>query len=125
MGMSDAAYWLSWGLWEVTLAFFVAHSICIYGLILQFDLFLHNSYGLLFFLFFLFQLAMSSLALLLSAFISRTQVCLSSVCVFIVFCFTPYLAGPHSGPGPASQPQWKHLRNTLPKRDNGCEGPIW
>ncbi|KAG2423312.1 hypothetical protein HXX76_015459 [Chlamydomonas incerta] len=74
MGMSDSAYWTSWGLWEVTLAFVVANSICIYGLILQFDLFLHNSYGLLFFLFFLFQLAMSSLALLLAAFIRRTQV---------------------------------------------------
>ncbi|GIL78966.1 hypothetical protein Vretimale_187 [Volvox reticuliferus] len=73
MGMSDSAYWLSWGAWEVTLAFFVAHSICIYGLILQFDPFLHNNYGLLFFLFFLFQLAMSSLALLLAAFIRRTQ----------------------------------------------------
>ncbi|GLC34108.1 hypothetical protein PLESTB_000838300 [Pleodorina starrii] len=74
MGMVDSAYWLSWGVWEVTLAFFVAHSICIYGLILQFDLFLNNNYGLLFFLFFLFQLAMSSLALLLAAFIRRTQV---------------------------------------------------
>ncbi|PNW72975.1 hypothetical protein CHLRE_14g613950v5 [Chlamydomonas reinhardtii] len=74
MGMSDTAYWSSWGLWEVTLAFVVANSICIYGLILQFDLFLHNNYGLLFFLFFLFQLAMSSLALLLAAFIRRTQV---------------------------------------------------
>ncbi|GLI66002.1 hypothetical protein VaNZ11_009613 [Volvox africanus] len=74
MGMSDSAYWLSWGAWEVTLAFIVAHSICIYGLILQFDPFLHNNYGLLFFLFFLFQLAMSSLALVLAAFIRRTQV---------------------------------------------------
>ena len=45
MGMSDTAYWSSWGLWEVTLAFVVANSICIYGLILQFDLFLHNNYG--------------------------------------------------------------------------------
>ncbi|EFJ52653.1 hypothetical protein VOLCADRAFT_85850 [Volvox carteri f. nagariensis] len=74
MGMSDSAYWLSWGVWEVTLSFFVAHSICIYGLILQFDLFLHNNYGLLFFLFFLFQLSMSSMAMMLSAFIRRTQV---------------------------------------------------
>ncbi len=44
------------------------------GLILQFDLFLENSYGLLFFLFFLFQLAMSSLALFVAAFVRRTQV---------------------------------------------------
>ncbi|KXZ51812.1 hypothetical protein GPECTOR_11g253 [Gonium pectorale] len=74
MGMADSAYWLSWAVWEVTLAFIVAHSICIYGLILQFDLFLNNNYGLLFFLFFLFQLAMSSMALFIAAFIRRTQV---------------------------------------------------
>lgn len=73
MGMSDAAYWLSWGAWEVTLAFAAGHLITCFGLILQLRLFLHNSYGLLFFLFFLFQLAMSSLALLCSAFLRRTQ----------------------------------------------------
>lgn len=39
------------------------------GLILQFDLFLNNNYGLLFFLFFLFQLAMSSFALACSTFL--------------------------------------------------------
>lgn len=74
MGMTDLAYWTSWGLWEVTLAFIIAHFICIFGLILQFRLFLKNNYGVLFFLFFLFQLAMSSFALLLAAFVRRTQV---------------------------------------------------
>jgi hypothetical protein len=108
MGMSDLAYWTSWGLWEVTLSFFTAHLIacfgklsfyclslapraadshspqvgssrvprshlCHSGLLLQFDLFLNNNYGLLFFLFFMFLLAMSSLALFMASFISRTQ----------------------------------------------------
>ena len=31
MGMTDAAYWLSWAAWDVTLAFFTAHAICIFG----------------------------------------------------------------------------------------------
>ncbi len=31
MGMKDGAYWASWALWEVTLAFVVANSIVIYG----------------------------------------------------------------------------------------------
>ena len=37
-------------------------------------MFLHNNYGLLFFLFFLFQLSMSSMALFICAFIQKTQV---------------------------------------------------
>lgn len=31
MGMTDLAYWSSWGAWEVTLAFISAHLICIFG----------------------------------------------------------------------------------------------
>jgi len=37
-------------------------------------MFLQNNYGLLFFLFFLFQLSMSSMALFVCAFIKKTQV---------------------------------------------------
>ncbi|KAF5833390.1 ABC-2 family transporter protein-domain-containing protein, partial [Dunaliella salina] len=73
MGMSDMAYWTSWGAWEVTLAFVQGHLVAIFGLILQFNIFHDNNYGLLFFLFFLFQLAMSSFALFLSAFLTKTQ----------------------------------------------------
>eukprot|EP00798_Chlamydomonas_sp_ICE-L_P014423 gene14423-20429_t len=74
MGMVDSAYWLSWAAWEFTLAFFTAHLICCFGLLLQFDIFLNNNYGLLFFLFFLFQLAMSAFGMFISAFISKTQI---------------------------------------------------
>jgi len=31
MGMSDMAYWLSWGAWEVTLAFLQGHLVAIFG----------------------------------------------------------------------------------------------
>ncbi|KAL6751513.1 hypothetical protein V8C86DRAFT_2775895 [Haematococcus lacustris] len=73
MGMSDTAYWLSWGAWEITLAFITGHLIAIFGLILQFDLFLKNNYGLLFFLFFLFQLSMSSFGLFCATLVSKVQ----------------------------------------------------
>lgn len=43
------------------------------GLILQFDLFKKNDYGILFFLFFLFQMAMNSLAYALSTVIRKSQ----------------------------------------------------
>lgn len=36
---------MSWAAWELTLAFFTGHLITIYGLILQFPLFLKNDYG--------------------------------------------------------------------------------
>jgi hypothetical protein len=31
MGMTDGAYWASWGMWEVTLAFITGHLITIFG----------------------------------------------------------------------------------------------
>ena len=31
MGMTDAAYWLSWGAWELTLAFVSGHLITCFG----------------------------------------------------------------------------------------------
>jgi len=74
MGMTEAAYWLSWAAWEFTMAFVLGHLICCYGLLLQFRLFLDNSYGLLFFLFFLFLLAMSSLAMFICSFIKKTTI---------------------------------------------------
>jgi hypothetical protein len=43
------------------------------GLILQFDLFKKNDYGILFFLFFLFQMAMNSMAYVLSTVIRKSQ----------------------------------------------------
>lgn len=42
MGMKDSAYWVSWMLWEFTLAFFTGHIIAVLGLIMQFDLFKRN-----------------------------------------------------------------------------------
>ncbi|KAG1680746.1 hypothetical protein FOA52_008079 [Chlamydomonas sp. UWO 241] len=74
MGCTASAYWTSYLMWELSLALLSANLICCFGLLLQFDLFLNNNYGLLFFLFFLFQLSMSSLAMFVCAFIRKSQV---------------------------------------------------
>ena len=42
-----------------------------FGALFQLTLFLHNSFGILFFLFFLFQLAMASFAFLCSIFVRK------------------------------------------------------
>ena len=55
---------------------FVADVLCsskLACLLAQFDMFLKNSLGVLFFTFFLFQLAMSSLAFLISTMVSKAS----------------------------------------------------
>eukprot|EP00246_Nothoceros_aenigmaticus_P013513 TRINITY_DN4700_c0_g1_i2.p1 TRINITY_DN4700_c0_g1~~TRINITY_DN4700_c0_g1_i2.p1 ORF type:complete len:623 (-),score=94.49 TRINITY_DN4700_c0_g1_i2:787-2430(-) len=72
MGLIDSAYWLTWLLWEASLGFISSMLLVIFGLIFQFDFFLHNDFGVLFFLFFLFQVNMTGLAFLISTFISKS-----------------------------------------------------
>lgn len=71
MGMLDSSYWMSWVLAEFCYALVSSLLMIAFGAIFGFKLFLRNSFGLIFFLFFLFQLAMSSLAFIISIFISR------------------------------------------------------
>ncbi|KAH9540293.1 hypothetical protein CY35_15G104500 [Sphagnum magellanicum] len=58
MGLMDSAYWLTWLLWEVVLVFVSSLLVVCFGLLFQFDFFLHNSFGVLFFLFFMFSFNM-------------------------------------------------------------------
>lgn len=58
MGLLDSAYWLSWLLWEIALVLISSTLIILFGMMFQFYLFLHNNFGVLFFMFFLFQLNM-------------------------------------------------------------------
>ena len=66
--------------------------IIAFGAIFQLSLFIHNSFGIMFFLFFLFQLAMASFAFLCSIFVRKVSWidisrsvclhdCLSSCCI--------------------------------------------
>jgi len=72
MGMLDSAYWMSWAAWEVVMIFITTMVIIISGFIFQFDFFKDNSFGLVFFLFFLFQLSMSALGFVFTVFLNRS-----------------------------------------------------
>lgn len=72
MGLLDSAYWLSWLLWEITLALISSILYIFLGMMFQFSLYLHNSFGILFFLCFLFQFSMVGLAFVLSTFVNNS-----------------------------------------------------
>ena len=61
MGLIDSAYWITWLLWEIVLVFISSLLLVLFGMMFQFDFFLNNDFGILFFLFFLFQLNMVNL----------------------------------------------------------------
>ncbi|XP_078428107.1 ABC transporter A family member 2-like [Wolffia australiana] len=71
MGLYDSAYWLSWLIWETLLTFFSALFTVLFGMLYQFNFFLNNSFGVVFFTFFLFQFNMLGFAFMISAFISQ------------------------------------------------------
>ncbi|XP_022843392.1 ABC transporter A family member 2-like [Olea europaea var. sylvestris] len=83
MGLYDTAYWLSWLTWEGILTLLSSLFTVLFGMMFQFDFFLHNSFAVVFFLFFLFQLSMTAFAFMLSTFISKSDS--SSTLGF--FCF--------------------------------------
>ncbi|KAK7836999.1 abc transporter a family member 2 [Quercus suber] len=58
MGLYDTAYWLSWLTWEGTLTLLSSLFIVLFGMMFQFDFFLHNSFLVVYLVFFLFQLNM-------------------------------------------------------------------
>ncbi|CAL9062721.1 unnamed protein product [Musa banksii] len=73
MGLYDSAYWLSWFTWEAFLTVVAALFTVLFGIMFQFNFFLHNSFAVLFLLFFLFQLNMLSFAFMISAFVSKSS----------------------------------------------------
>ncbi|KAL5544416.1 hypothetical protein UlMin_008200 [Ulmus minor] len=73
MGLYDSAYWLSWLLWEGILTFLSSLFTVLFGMIFQFDIFLNNSFAVVFLVFFLFQLSMLGVAFMLSTFISKSS----------------------------------------------------
>ncbi|KAL6662135.1 hypothetical protein ACP70R_001519 [Stipagrostis hirtigluma subsp. patula] len=71
MGLYESAYWLSWCTWEAFLTLLSALFTVLFGMMFQFDFFLKNSFGILFLLFFLFQLNMLSFAFMISTFVTK------------------------------------------------------
>ncbi|PKA47627.1 ABC transporter A family member 2 [Apostasia shenzhenica] len=73
MGLYESAFWLSWLTWEALLTFLAALFTVLFGMLFQFNFFLHNSFAVLFLVFFLFQLNMLSFAFMISTFISKSS----------------------------------------------------
>ncbi|CAA6672740.1 unnamed protein product [Spirodela intermedia] len=71
MGLYESAYWLSWLIWEGFLTLVSALFTVLFGMMFQFNFFLKNSFGVLFFTFFLFQFSMLGFAFMISNFISK------------------------------------------------------
>ncbi|KAL0416463.1 UNVERIFIED_CONTAM: ABC transporter A family member 2 [Sesamum latifolium] len=73
MGLYDTAYWFSWFTWEGIITLLSSLFTVLFGMMFHFDFFLHNSFAVVFLLFFLFQLNMTGFAFMLSAFFSKTS----------------------------------------------------
>ncbi|KAL3513213.1 hypothetical protein ACH5RR_025930 [Cinchona calisaya] len=73
MGLYDTAYWLSWVTWEGIITLLSSLLTVLFGMMFQFDFFLHNNFAVVFLLFFLFQFNMIGYAFLLSTFISKAS----------------------------------------------------
>ena len=58
MGLYDSAYWLSWLTWEGILTILSSLLTVLFGMLFRFDIFLKNSFAVVFLLFFLFQINM-------------------------------------------------------------------
>ncbi|KHN30817.1 ABC transporter A family member 2 [Glycine soja] len=73
MGLYDFAYWFSWLIWEAVVTILSSLLIVLFGMMFQFRFFLDNSFVVLFVLFFLFELNMTGLAFMISAFIRKSS----------------------------------------------------
>ncbi|KAG5522844.1 hypothetical protein RHGRI_034849 [Rhododendron griersonianum] len=58
MGLYDTAYWFSWLMWEGIITLISSLLTVLFGMMFQFDFFLHNNFGVVFLFFFIFQLNM-------------------------------------------------------------------
>nr|DAD31187.1 TPA_asm: hypothetical protein HUJ06_010038 [Nelumbo nucifera] len=73
MGLYESAYWLSWLTWESLIAVLSSILTVLFGMMFQFDFFLHNSFAIVFLLFFLFQFNMIGFAFMISTFVSKSS----------------------------------------------------
>lgn len=85
IGMLDSAYWISWHLFHCVTSALIALSITVVGLLFGFELFVNIDFGVLFFTFFFFSLAMNGLAFFLSSFLHTSASAMwVGVCTFFV-----------------------------------------
>ena len=86
MGMYQSAYWASWITWEFAFSTIITLLSITFGAMFQFDFFLNNSFGIVFFVLLMFQLGMVGLAFLLATFVRKSTVA-------IIFGFVVFLVG--------------------------------
>ena len=73
MGMLDSAYHASWQIYQLMWAILSAFVITVFGCMFQFDLFLENDFGVVFFTFMFFQISMVGCANILCASVTKAQ----------------------------------------------------
>jgi hypothetical protein len=73
VGMYDMSYWLSWHVWQIVLCALQAVLICAFGCAFGFRIFMINDFSVVFITFWLFSLAMSGLAYIFCAILTRSQ----------------------------------------------------
>eukprot|EP00960_Hanusia_phi_P066607 766433-Hanusia_phi.AAC.1 len=71
MGLTEVAYWLSWHIYQSSMAFIYSLLLSLFGLAFQFEIFKKNDFGVIFITFWLFEQSMIGLAFLLGAFLRR------------------------------------------------------
>lgn len=77
-GLYDSSYWVSWFLLGIVMNTLVSLVLILSGLAFQLRFFVDNAFGLYFFLFILFSMAMVAFIFFLSVFMSHAKT--SSMC---------------------------------------------
>lgn len=97
MGLKSSIYWLTWFITGVTFIILSTIILIASGMACQFDVFLNSNIFAIFLLFFLFGLAMMSIAFMLTTIISRSSTAQASRMSFrillgvdIRICNSPY-----------------------------------
>ncbi|GJP41806.1 hypothetical protein CLOM_g1449 [Closterium sp. NIES-68] len=72
MGLMDSVFWSTWLVWELLVALVTCVLLICFGMMFQFAFFLKNSFVVLFLVFFLFWVAMTGLAFLVSTFMRKS-----------------------------------------------------
>ncbi|KAL5724972.1 ATP-binding cassette sub- A member 2 [Ranunculus cassubicifolius] len=73
MGLYDSSYWLSWLIWEALIGFLSSLFTVLFGMMFQFDFFLHNNFAVVFLVFFLFQINMIGFAFMIASFVTKAS----------------------------------------------------
>lgn len=73
MGLQPSTYWLSWFLTNLLIIIPNSLVTCAFGVAFGFDFFVNTDFGVVFLLFFVFQLAMTTMAFFLSTWVRQAR----------------------------------------------------